>query len=165
MVYSHCKKGRPKVSPLCLPERAASWSNRFLLSPSQRNRLNRKFQTRPGDVTELRSLDSARPTWLCSRLLPPTAATLQHRLPKNFVARETESGDWHQKGCEALREAYPVATLAQLSASAHRPPGILGLGFLGLFRLPGRAATTQVLLHPILWGRSPPPMACGLAAK
>jgi len=55
------KKGRPKVSPLCLPERAASWSNRFLLSPSQRNRLNQKFQTRPGDVTELGSLDSARP--------------------------------------------------------------------------------------------------------
>jgi len=28
---------------------------------------------------------------------------------------------------EALREAYPVASLTQLSASAHRPPSILRL--------------------------------------
>jgi hypothetical protein len=67
-----------------------------------------------------------RPVSVAAGTNPRLCGTCQ----RNLAARETESGDWHQKECEALREAYPVASLAQLSASAHRPPGILRLVFL-----------------------------------
>src|SRR5712691_6368153 len=82
-----------------------------------------------------------------NRDLPARGA---RRLPRNFVARETKSGDWHLNEYEAPSAAHPVASLAQLPASAHRPPGVLRLSLLGLYG-PGVAKileTVLAIIHP-----------------